>query len=104
MILMPIEKCPSTMGEDGKMGVRFEIPLESLEPLFNALYKLKPTEMTRLESKSIAVLRTMLHFELEKMMESHEERRVRASDFRKFFEEERKKQEAAINQEPERTY
>jgi hypothetical protein len=87
------------MGEDSDMGVRFEIPLETIEPLFNALIKLKPTEMTRLENKSVAVLRTMLHFELEKMMESHEERRARAKDSRMNMEELLKKREELINAE-----
>lgn len=86
------------MGVGGNMGVRFELPLETIEPLFNALYKVKPHELTRLESKSLSLLRTMLHFELEKMMESHEERRIRAKDFRKNFEEEQKKRMAAINE------
>jgi hypothetical protein len=69
-----------------------KIPLDSIEPLFNALSILRPNVCTRLENKAIGLLKSSLYFELEKIMETEEEREERAINFKRLFEEQRKKQ------------
>lgn len=73
------------------MGVKFEIPIESLEPLFNALNIIKPNMCTRVENKAIGLLKSAIYFELEKMMETEEEEQDRSINFKRLFYEEREK-------------
>lgn len=74
------------------MGVKFEIPTESLEPLFNVLSLIKPNMCTRLEKQALGLLKSAIYFELESMMETEEDREEREINFKTLFHEQRKKQ------------
>jgi hypothetical protein len=80
------------------VGIKFELPIATLEPLFSALHKVKPMELSRLEMKSIALLKHELYFELERMMEQPNEKEGRSIEFKKLFEEHRKKREARVKE------
>jgi cobyrinic acid a,c-diamide synthase len=73
------------------MGVKFELPFETLEPLFNALSLIKPNQCTRLESKALGLLKSSLYFELEKLLETTEEMEEREINFKTLFQEERER-------------
>lgn len=73
------------------MGVKFELPLETLEPLFNALNVIKPNHCTRLENKALGLLKSAIYFELEMMMETEEEAEQRAINFKTLFREQRER-------------
>jgi hypothetical protein len=73
------------------MGVKFEIPTESLEPLFNALNLIKPHMVTSLERQALGILKQAIYFELEVMLETPEEREEREVNFKKLFNEQRRK-------------
>lgn len=75
------------------MAVKFELPIEALEPLFNALNIIRPNTCTRLENKAIGLLKSSLYFELEKLMETEEEKTEREINFKTLFHEQRKRQE-----------
>lgn len=73
------------------MKVKLDLPEAILEPLFSALNTIRPTECSRLEMKAIGLLKTMLYFELEKMMESPQEKSKREINFKNMFYEERER-------------
>jgi phosphoenolpyruvate-protein kinase (PTS system EI component) len=80
------------------MGVKFELPVTALEPLFTVLHSISPSKATRLEMKAVGLLRNALLFELEKAMETPDEKEERRSAFKKLFEEEREKQRAKFKE------
>jgi hypothetical protein len=69
------------------------IPLTAVESLFTVLHNLKATQHTRLEMKAVQILKSEIYFELEKLMETEEEAEARKTDFRKIFNNERKRRE-----------
>lgn len=83
------------------MSVKFELPLNAIEPLYTALHNIKPMENSRLEMKAVSLLRTALQFELEKMLETPEEKEERQLNFKTLFNEERRKR---MEREQERAY
>lgn len=86
------------------MTIKVELPIGAIEPLFTALHHVKPTQLTRLESKALGLLKSSLYYELESMMETPEEEALRKMDFKKIFEEERKKQEERVKEVQEGIY
>lgn len=75
------------------MGVKFELPVETLEPMFNALNIIKPHMCTKMERQALGLLRSAIYFELEIMMETPEQKEIREMNFKKLFESERRKRE-----------
>ena len=73
------------------MGVKIEIPMEILEPMFNALNLLRPNQMTRLEKQAIGLLKSAIYFELELIMETEKEKAEREINFKTLFKEQRNK-------------
>jgi hypothetical protein len=86
------------------MNIKVEIPVSAIEPLFTALQNVKPTQLSRVESKALGLLKMALYYELEVMMETPEEEDLRKIDFQKIFEEERKKQAERVKEFQEGTY
>lgn len=84
------------------MTVKIELPLSSIESLFTALHSITPSKVNRLEMKSIALLKNALYFELERMLETQEEKDVRKTEFKKLFEEQRQKRLERIKEVQER--
>lgn len=84
--------------------VKIEIPIGAIEPLFTALHNIKPTQLTRVEAKALGLLRASIYFELENVMETPEEEELRKIDFKKIFEEVRKKQEERVKEVEEGIY
>jgi tRNA A37 threonylcarbamoyladenosine modification protein TsaB len=79
------------------------IPLTAVESLFTVLHNLKATQYTRLEMKAVQILKSEIYFELEKLMETEEEAEARKTDFRKIFNNERKRREQKREELFERT-
>jgi tRNA A37 threonylcarbamoyladenosine modification protein TsaB len=79
------------------------IPLTAVESLFTVLHNLKATQHTRLEMKAVQILKSEIYFELEKLMETEEEAEARKTDFRKIFNNERKRREKKREELFERT-
>jgi tRNA A37 threonylcarbamoyladenosine modification protein TsaB len=79
------------------------IPLTAVESLFTVLHNLKATQHTRLEMKAVQILKSEIYFELEKLMETEEEAEARKTDFRKIFNNERKRREQKREELFERT-
>jgi hypothetical protein len=80
--------------------VKFDLSLSIVEPLFTALHNIKATDHSRLEMKAIAMLRTSLYFELERLMlEEHpEESEQVKTSFLNTFHRERKKRADRIKE------
>jgi hypothetical protein len=85
------------------MSVKIELPLAAIEPLFTALYSIDPMKTDRLQMKAVGLLKSALYFELEKMMETVDEKAERTIDFKKIFTEERHKR-LMTKDEEQRTY
>jgi len=79
------------------------IPLTAVESLFTVLHNLKATQHTRLEMKAVQILKSEIYFELEKLMETEKEAEARKTDFRKIFNNERKRREQKREELFERT-
>jgi tRNA A37 threonylcarbamoyladenosine modification protein TsaB len=79
------------------------IPLTAVESLFTVLHNLKATQYTRLEMKAVQILKSEIYFELEKLIETEEEAEARKTDFRKIFNNERKRREQKREELFERT-
>ena len=71
--------------------VNFQLPITAVEPLFTALHNIKATQHSRLEMKAVSLLKQALIFELERMMETPEEKEQRELDFKELFHKERLK-------------
>lgn len=86
------------------MNIHIELPLVAIEPLFTALATISPSKVNRLEMKAVGLLKSHLFLELEKMMETPVEKMERSIEFKRLFEEERKKRLEMTNPEHERIY
>jgi tRNA A37 threonylcarbamoyladenosine modification protein TsaB len=89
--------------KDTPTRLTLNIPLTAVESLFTVLHNLKATQHTRLEMKAVQILKSEIYFELEKLMETEEEAEARKTDFRKIFNNERKRREQKREELFERT-
>jgi hypothetical protein len=89
--------------KDTPTRLTLNIPLTAVESLFTVLHNLKATQHTRLEMKAVQILKSEIYFELEKLMETEEEAEARKTDFRKIFNNERKRREKKREELFERT-
>lgn len=76
------------------------MPIKAVEPLFNALNILRPTNLTKLEYRAIQSFKDQILMELELYMESPDEKEERQMKFYQLFNEMREKKRR-INQEVE---
>ena len=79
--------------------VNFQLPITAVEPLFTALHNINATKHTRLEMKAVSLLKQALIFELERMMETPEEKEQRELDFKELFHKERLKRMQAYKEQ-----
>ena len=70
-------------------NIKVDLPLVAIEPLFTALHKIRPLEVSKIEMKAIAVLKSALYFEIESMVMPQEERDQHKIEFNRLFEEHR---------------
>ena len=71
--------------------VKIDLPITAIEPLFTVLHNIKATQHSRLEMKAVSLLKQTLVFELERMMETPEEKEQRELNFKELFHKERLK-------------
>lgn len=86
------------------MSVKFELPIAAIEPLFTALHTISPGKTSRLEMKAVGLLKNVLYYELEKMMETPEEKKERQLEFQKLFQAERERRNARVKESQERLH
>lgn len=67
------------------------MPIKAVEPLFNALNILRPTNLTKLEYRAIQTFKDQILMELELYMETPDEKEDRQMKFYQLFNELREK-------------